>query len=397
MKKILRGMIMAAALLQLIAVAGAAETLWYRSDALGLALERISTQAPVPEGFSLRVDREGNAETRVLYQAGDQIERTLRTYEAGGRLASETVYKKDILSRRTTFGPSGRPARETYYVDGKPRQQIVDTYDDRGRPATATTYRFTTDAETGNPVGEADPAWTDTFVYYPGGSTSAGAGPPVTGGSASGAISEVRRLYADGTRRISRFDYSGTRLTEEWVGTDTDGVLTRYNALGLRVLREAYEKNKPVTRQSFSYQSEGEGTGTALASSLLIDLADGTSIADSYHGGKVIKSVESRGGKVRATTEYRYTGDRVARKTVEQGGTSERWEYSYAADTDKLERESYFIDGSLVEVIHYGEGNSSVRERYRNGSVVLRTYYHGEQRVKEELVRDGRVIRTLQF
>jgi antitoxin component YwqK of YwqJK toxin-antitoxin module len=397
MKRHLRAAFAAAVLLQLAAASGAAETLWYRSDALGLPIERISVQAPTAEGYSLKVDRQGSDETRSLYQAGDRIERTVRSFDSKGRLAAETVYRKDLLSRKTSFTAAGRPASEIYYVNGAPRQQIEYTYDDRGRPAEAVTYRYTTDADTGKPVREASPAWTDTFVYNPGGSTSSGVGPPVTGSSAAGSISEVRRLYADGTRRISRFDYSGTRLTEEWVGTDTDGVLTRYDARGLRTLHVTYRDNKPVSRESFVYRSEKEGGAQVLVSSTSTSLTDGTATVNNYRNGRVVKSVESKDGKVTSTTEYQYDGDRIAQKTVEQEGTSERWDYSYAADTNKLERQAYSIDGTLVEVIHYGNDNSSVHERYRNGSVVLRTYYHGEQRVKEELVRDGRVIRTLEF
>ncbi|WP_455381105.1 hypothetical protein [Salinispira pacifica] len=413
-------------------IAFADQPAWYRSDALGLQLGPLQTAGPTAEGYSLRVERSGAREVRELFNGSEAIERTVRTYTAAGLLESETVYRKGVISRQTTFTADGRPREITSYVDGAPVEQTDYTYDSRGRPSKAVTYRFSA-AEGGEPVRGPEPAWTDSYRYYPGGASGEGrgalsthSGPPVTGATSAGSLSEVRRVYADGTRQISRFDYSGTRLAEQWVGTETDGVLTRYNARGLRTERETVRDGKTVTHEAFVYgppavapTTEAGGTGSsggnaavggntatgnngtaggpALLSSTVEDLADGAVTQRTYRDGRIVKSVVSRGGATVSTTSFRYQGDRVEQKVVQQQDQTERWDYVYAQDSDKLVRESYYLNGTLLEVIHYGGDGNSVRERYRNGAVVLRTYYHGEQRVKEELIRDGRVIRTLEF
>ncbi|HUX12287.1 MAG TPA: hypothetical protein VMW87_04625 [Spirochaetia bacterium] len=416
MKRFLRSIIAAAILFHAVSLPLIAESVWYRSDALALPLERISAAAAAGTDYALQVDRDPNGETRQLHHAGSIIERIVQTHDRQGRVDHETVYKQGLLSRESSYAVSGLPDSEIQYSDGKPRVEIFYTYDERNRPKSARTYHFASPENGDSPVRDPTPAWTDSYLYFPGGRSGAdsagtfsiSSGPPVTGGSSAGALAEVRRLYSDGVRQISRYDYAGTRLSEEWVGTQSDGVLSRYNNLGLRTVRETWAKNAPVNRETFTYTTAPVDAGTSpagasssipdvLLSSNLENLADGTTTASTYREGRVVRRVESTGGNVISSTEYEYRGENIVQKIAQQGGSTERWTYEYAADNGKPAQESYFLNGKLVEVVHYAEDNRSVRDRYRNGELVLKTYYNGERRVREELIRDGRVTRTLEF
>ena len=91
---------------------------------------------------------------------------------------------------------------------------------------------------------------------------------------------------------------------------------------------------------------------------------------------------------------------------VETGGDGERrWEYQYTEEGER-ERVAYREDGQLVEVRYLVLDPDDVpedvqadrmTELFNRGEPILRIYYQGRQRLREEVIRNGVVIRTREF
>ncbi len=365
-----------------------ADAAWFRSDSLGNRLEAESPPSGAAlegkTGYLLKVERVGRTETDILYLDGSLDTRTVRQFGTDGKLERTTEYHGEMIFQTTEFTATGQPSKETFYSDGRPSTETVYAYRE-GRPVSSVAYRFTT-AETGT-VRDEKPAWEDQYLYYPG-STD---GPPVTGHTSTGALREVRRLYADGTERISRYDYGGSRLIEEWQGSTKSGSLTRYDAAGRRSMRERWNDGTLLSREVFRY-----GKNDELVSSKIEDFSAKTVTELEYVAGNVTSESISRNGAVISRTQSKFVDGRLESRRVSQDGAVEEWKYTYGESGKKL-TESYYLDGQIVEIIHHTKDGNSYHERYRDGRLVLRTYYEGERRVKEELIRDGQVVRSLAF
>jgi len=367
-------------------------TTWYHSDSLGFLLKPIvpqpGTVSSLPDGYVIGVQRSAGEETLTLYNDRELDQRTVTKFGTDGLREATEVYRGAVLFHETHYSKSGNVTAETFYSDGLPATRTTFEYED-GRPRSATTYTFTRSAAGAEVTA---PAWKDTYSYYPGGAGVDGLlqGPSVTGQSAAGALREVSRTYPDGRKRISRYDYSGTRLTQEWQGGESTGSLNRYDSRGRLSARESWSEGKPVSLEQFAYNSQDQ-----LASSHLEDISTGQVTDRQYEAGKVVEERVVQKGVIVSTSTFQYDKDRLISSTEKVAGATDRSTYTYDS-AGKKETQSRYLDGELIEVIHYTSGGSYT-ESYRNGKLVLRTYYEGERITREELIRDGEVVREIAF
>ena len=77
----------------------------------------------------------------------------------------------------------------------------------------------------------------------------------------------------------------------------------------------------------------------------------------------------------------------------------ENWLFEYGAEGE-LVREEYRARGSLERITLYstqeGEG-LRVEELYREGRLFMRVRYRSDQKVREEFLQDGEVVRVREF
>ncbi|HUX49262.1 MAG TPA: hypothetical protein VMW73_00590 [Spirochaetia bacterium] len=365
---------------------------WYHSDSLGFLFKPLVPQpedaSALPDGYVAGVQKSAGEQALALYSDRVLDQRTVTKFGTDGTREATTVYRGTDLFHETRYSKSGDVISETYYADGLPATRTTFEYAG-GLPLSATTYTFTRSAD-GAEV--ATPAWKDSYSYYPGSSGADGklAGPSVTGHTAAGALREVTRTYTDGRIRVSRYDYSGTRVTEEWQGGESTGILNRYDSRGRTSARENWSAGKLLSREQFVYNSHDQ-----LVSSHLENMSSGEVTDRQYEAGKVTEEKLLQKGVLASTSTFQYEQGRLISSTMHEGRKVDRYTYTYDA-SGKKETESHYLDGELVEVIHYTTGGSYT-ERYRNGKLVLRTYYEGERRTREELIRDGKVVRELAF
>ena len=74
----------------------------------------------------------------------------------------------------------------------------------------------------------------------------------------------------------------------------------------------------------------------------------------------------------------------------------EEWRYEYAAD-GALQREEYRVKGALVKVTRQGPDGTRTEELYREGQPFLRISYEGEEKIREEVLAGGEVVRVREY
>lgn len=352
-------------------VAPAATVRWFRSDELGLALEPIPALRADEFPWVLRVERVeaggGWTETRRLLSAGEERHRWTLIRSADGR-TEEREERGSVMVARRLSGASGEPLQEESYEAGRLSSRSVYEY------AAARLARVR--------VFAADGSLASTVEYLT---------------APSGRLREVRWTAADGSRRTESQAAGGTvaapggTAVAEERSRDGDGWrTTRYDESGRVAVREQGGPSGLVSRERLAY---ADGSPTPSSSSL------------EWPGERrvVDRSFDAAGGVIAERTtlgdavveRISWTRDDAGRELVMHrtgsGGTVEV-RSTWAAD-GTLEREEHFARGTRVKtVIHTGPGER-VEELYADGELFLRVHYRGDERVREEVILDGEVVR----
>ena len=74
----------------------------------------------------------------------------------------------------------------------------------------------------------------------------------------------------------------------------------------------------------------------------------------------------------------------------------ETWRYTLD-DAGKVAREAYFRLGGLVKVTVHGEGKLRTEEFYEDEELVLKAYFDGDTRLREEVYAEGKLIRERKY
>lgn len=214
---------------------------------------------------------------------------------------------------------------------------------------------------------------------------------------------EHYRYWADGSLRVVRriasggasveYRYREGRLEEEWVFSESSSVHTRYDEAGRLVERTTREDDGVVERETRSYW--GEAPDAPLSE--VVVFADGERTVNRYdESGRLLGSSVARDGEVSSDRIRVYEEGRLVEEREQREGVTLVWRYEY--EGDELVTERSYEDGVLVKLIDYArEEFTRVESVYRDGDEALRVYYDGRDRVREEVVRDGEIIRTRTF
>jgi antitoxin component YwqK of YwqJK toxin-antitoxin module len=343
---------------------------WYRSDALGLALEPLPG-ARRGEPQLLRVEWDGETEIRTLYSEGKEsrrwelspgMERVYadgvlaeeRSYDGAGRLLAEKIFAAGALneSRQYRYGLSGLSSVEIYGPDGALRAR-------------------------------------ERYELGPGGE-----------------LRRVRRESpgAPGAEELALVT-GGGRLYEERLGGGGRSLVSRYDPEGRVASQETWQERELVESLDLAYPASGGPVGPASPPGSTAGrfplsterTVAGTRTVTRYDAeGREASRLVSRGGKRLEEWSFGYDagGNRVLAVRVDEHGI-EQWSYRYDA-AGNLEREEYRARGQLEKIVRYLEGGR-VEELYRAGLPFLVVTYRGGVKVLEEFLEGGQVVRRRQF
>jgi len=348
---------------------------WYRSDAIGLALEPLPG-ARSGEAYLLRVERRGELEVRTLFAEGKVSRRweltpgLERVYDAGDSLAEERSYDG-----------AGRLLMEKSFAEGRLSETAQYHYGLSGLSS----------VEFHGPDGELRAR--ERYELGP-----------------DGELRRVRRESPgqSGAEELALVT-SGHRIYEERLKGGGRSLVSRYDPEGRVSSQETWRERELVESLDLAYPASGgpagptspPGSAPASAAGRLPlsteRMAGGVRTVTLFDAqGRESSRRVSRGGKTLEEWTFRYDagGNRVQVERVDEHGTGQ-WSYLYDA-AGNLQKEEYRERGQLVKVVRYVEGGQ-VEELYRAGLPFLVVTYRGGVKVLEEFMDGGQVVRRRQF
>jgi len=347
----------------------------YRSNALGMELERISQSERGTYDYVLEVSRSGSTESRTLYNGSQTAWQLERTFDAAGRTVREERFEggNPVWARR--FDASGRIMEERQYKgDGTVNELISYAY--QGNLLVSRRSEG----------GSGKLRYTDTLSYY-----------------GAGKLREVKRTFPDGRTRTAHYAMADGRLLEERFSTESGGSLLRYNEAGRLAYREVWD-GKDVTEIAWYSYSHSGSSGAAdahpvwLSEERTVHKPEGSETVVNYdrQGRRTrVEEKDASGNRV-SLTRYEYGENGPVSVTRDTGNRNMTTTYRYNEDGSLFEKR-VTRDGVLTEVVVHTGPERHYEERYKDGELYVRTFYQGEDRTREEYVMNGRVVRSVEI
>lgn len=211
---------------------------------------------------------------------------------------------------------------------------------------------------------------------------------------ADGKLQEVTRRYSDGRVQRSRYEFVQGRLAAEWHMTGSESRLVRYDGRGRLESETRWVEETLV--QSVRYAYGGPEDRRADESVTRRTEEDLRIVRRFDEEGRVTEARRSSGEVTISVTTYEYGAHGVVREHEAGESGSRTVEYEYDEEGERALRRS-FEEGVVTEVLRYQNGDRRVRELYKSGELVLRVYLRGEERIREQVIRDGVVVQERSF
>ncbi|MBU8912713.1 MAG: hypothetical protein KOO61_01735 [Spirochaetales bacterium] len=346
----------------------------YRSNAVGIRGEWINPddadpQDPDSPEYLLEISFIDGTEIRRLLNAGEEIQRVEVTRE--GTTTTEEVFRNDDLENRTVRRDDGVLLHETRYSGGA----LTERWEYHYEGALLTSREV---------LGREDVLlYRESYSYW-----------------ANGTLRSI--VKEDESEIRTEYRYKDGRLEEEWVSRPGESERFEFDGAGRLVIRELFADDELTEQEVRLYWGADSG---ALLKQVVVSSGEQITRRGYDERGRLISErVEESGDMV--SELIRTFGEEFLVLEVETDGDGERrWEYQYTEEGER-ERVAYREDGRLVEVSYLVLDPGDVpddlpadrmTELFNRGEPILRIYYQGRQRLREEVIRNGEVIRTREF
>ena len=367
----------ALALAGLLATTPLAAAEYYRADRFGTPLAPLAGDPGPGAGFVLVVDTAAEAEAgglqarRRLLKGGETVQEWRRTAAAGGSLEQELEEGRMVAERR--YDGAGLLLEERRFsAAGELRGRDVLRY--RG----SALYRV----ETYDAVGGL--LTTDSFDLTSAGRLRRFARIPVPAASGSGAPAMLSLVFRRGEVIEERHGAGDVELIVRSAGGTE---YAREEWAGERLLAE--HRSPPATAGETATATRVDGLGETRTETTY-DAAGRPATVRKY----AASDTAGHGGELLEERIFRYHTD-GSLASLEVAGASgiETYRYTYDAGGRRV-REEYRRRGRVVRVTTYPTPKERVDEVYSADDTVLRVFWRNQVRVREELLRDGVLIRT---
>jgi antitoxin component YwqK of YwqJK toxin-antitoxin module len=341
------------------------DELFYRSNGIGMLLERIEPYRRDESRLVVGVLATIRSEVRRLYDKGREKRRWEISWTGDGRQKVERELADGVLAARRIYDAGGDLLQEEQYDAGVLAQKSVFTYSG-GRLS-----RLRVLAPDGKVVSVYQ------YLY-----------------ATSGTLREVRRTGAGGDARLSAYVVGPAGVSNERTTAGDALFIARYDTLGRVASRETQKGDETVSREDFTFRPNSDH----LLSSLKKLPAEGKLIDRRFdEAGRPVSETTRAGGTV--VEEIAYARDAQGGMTGKIRRTAagrETWKYTLGAD-GKASREEYFRRGSLEKVTAYGEGKLRTDELYRDGELFLKVFFDADTRLREEVYEGGKLLRERKY
>lgn len=338
---------------------------WYVSNAVGIRGEQIDASRIEEHEYVLSVERRDGVETRLLLHDGEEVQRVEVVRQ--GTTTVERTYRDGVLEGEVVLRDDGQPISEQLYADGALTEERTYTYEnDR------LLRRSVRD-----PSGEL--LYTETYSYWRDGT--------------------LRSLVKEEQSSVrTEYRYKEGRLEEEWISRPGSSQRFRFDPAGRLVIRERFADGELVEQEVRRYWG---ASADSLIREVVISEGENEIRRGYDERGRLVSERVEEGGTVVRELTREFQEDLLVAEVEENRGGTLRWDYRYGED-DELERVEFREDGLLVEVEYrtLNEEDAPAErmvELYRRGEPILRVYYRGQERIWEDVIQDGEVIRRREF
>ena len=349
---------------------------YYRADRFGTPLEPLDGDPGPGAGFVLAVDSAAEAEAaglqarRRLLQGGETVHEWRRTAAGEGSLELELEAGRMVAERR--YDGAGLLLEERRFAaTGELHRRDVLHY--RG----STLYRVETYDAAGSLLA------TDSFDLTAAGRLRRFTRIPVPAASGGPAPSVLSLVFGRG------------QVIEERHGVGDDELIVR-SAGGTEYAREEWAGDRLLAERRSPPAAAGEPAAVTSVDGLAGTRTETTS--DAAGRPAVVRSYAvsgaDAGDRLLEERRFHYHAD-GSLASLEVAGESgiETYRYTYDAGGRRV-REEYRRRGRVVRVTTYPTPEERIDEVYSADNTVLRVFWRNQVRVREELLRDGALIRT---
>jgi len=313
----------------------------FRSNSLGMALEKVDPVRRDEFPWILEIRREGEREIRSLFREGEEDSRTERETIRGELVretvrnaegVQDTVYSQGRIDRIRETDNSGKEILRQYLYEGSRLREIRVTRDGKEL------YR-------------------DLYTL-----------------GSRGELLRVNREFPEDPEYSSRYGYRNGLPVREWFSRDGEAELFLSDRNN-RESRETWQEGKLYSRVSWRQE------GTVLVR-ITEYPGENRVIRSEYDGNhRLIRETEESEGR-EAVSEYIWEEETLKEKIIRSPEMLERYVYEYREG--ELFREEKYRNRKLVLVSLFPEEGRRVEETYRNGELLATVTYVNDLPVSTE-------------
>jgi len=328
----------------------------YVSNEFGMALKKIGWYRRDEYAYVLVVTETESEKIKTLFQEQKEIKRWEISRD------EERIYIQGQLSEKKRFDRRGRVIEEAVYAESVLDHRSLYRY---GRLGLSQSETYD---------GSGQILYRDRYAL-----------------SAQGELRSVTRTWNDGTVQILSLTSGAGNRSEERDSAGNREIVYRYDDRGNLQTREVWEQGRLLSRESTEYD------GTRATRTVINDFDSGQTIHTSFAvSGHPVEEIVLLGDTEieRTQSEWNAEGQKIRMQRSSDRGL-ELWLMHYA--DGELEREEYWLRGALQKITRYLEEDQRLDELYRGGAVFVRILYRGEDKLREEFVENGKVVRVRDF
>ena len=350
-------------LLVLLSLEG--EEIVFVSNEIGMPLEPLQKNREIPE-YRLVLSRLSGIEIKTLLnREGVELKRWETRLGVGGIPLERKEYKEGILQKRIFFDERGRILREEEVEGEKEAGTFEYLY-------AGTRYRGVVFKPSGSSAG-----YKEEVLYTP-----------------TGTFRGVHRRYDSGDTRLTLASQSRGVLQREIFQGAGISFLARYNSRGDAVYQEVRKEGIPVERSKFWYSTQ---PSYHMEKMEVENLITGTQKVFFYSStGLLEREIETIKGMFLQEVRYTYQEKQLIQKDLRTRRSKYRWEFRYGEDGKKVEEKQYENEVLSLHIdLSPPQPFSRIENRYKGGSLVMRTYFQEDSEVLVEYYREGVLLRSV--
>lgn len=331
---------------------GPAENIFFRSNELGMTIEKIDKYRRNDFTYVVEVQERDNEFVKILYEKGEETRRWKIIGKEGG--TREYTYTGEIIESVVDYYPDGRVDKIKYYEETALTEHHIYEY-------------------TGNELmyirvenGEGEELYRNVYKR-----------------DGAGRLIKVVREFPEQNDFVSLYTFGSGGVAREWHGTASEGNMFRFRDAERPLSKETWEGAELTREEEFQYSEE------SLTMTFYKNYKTGIVERTWYDDeGKKQRAIKKKGSVFVEENlfEYNEKGELAVRyrRTPE---TREKWEFFYNENSERS-AELYYKKNRLISKKEYISEDETYEYLYRNGQPFIRIHYQNEQKVDEELLID---------